>query len=607
MDEQKQEPKIYIAAIVIVACFLIFFLFFAYISYFHRTLPQLETSDYDTALRGSIITNDGFSVTKSQKLYKAMVNTRNIDPNKKELFIKLYSLYSGDSPKEIRKILNSRFGVVTLSYKISAKKAAYLKDLARKLYRKKVFIPYEDKKTGSVSTQGLSILESGEKRIYMAKDTLTPVVGYTRKIEKNNITKVKGVKGIEQVYDPFLSSTKDEIIKGPRDLANTIILSGDATLSKRQDGFNIVLKIPLKLQKTLEEMADKEANFLIAREVVIGIMEAKTGKILALVSTNRYNPENITKNDYEALNSTASEYAYEMGSVIKPLVFALLLKENLVNPFEIINTYGGKYKLGNRVIKDSHKSNFLSAEDVIVKSSNIGMIQLISRLENFDLLNGLKNFGLAQKTGIDLSYEQSGILPTLDKLRNATYKGALSYGYGLQATFMQILTAYNTINNNGLKVSPKIVDHLEKNSKRYSIRLPKPQRILPIETAKTIKRILVKTVRSPYGTAKKAYIKGLTIGAKTGTAHIAVAGGYSNKRYNASFFGFVNDHKGNNYTIGVLVREPMRSYPYYFASWSALPIFKKTVEILVESGYLFPDENAKDESIYHHKVKEILD
>ena len=105
-----------------------------------------------------------------------------------------------------------------------------------------------------------------------------------------------------------------------------------------------------------------------------------------------------------------------------------------------------------------------------------------------------------------------------------------------------------------------------------------------------MKRILTKVVESPHGTARSAKIPGLHLAGKTGTAHIASQGGYSNKRYNASFFGFASDDEGHNYTIGVLVREPMRPYPYYFSSWSALPIFKATAEILVENGYLRPSE-----------------
>lgn len=600
MSGYQSQSKIYVIFSFIVLGIILFLFVIFYRALLDRKLPKLQSSDFDSALRGSIISKDGFSIASSQKLYKAMVDTRNIDPNKKELFIKLYTLYSGDDPTKIRKILSKK-GVVTLSYEIDAKGAAYLKELARKLYKKKVFIAYQDPKTGIVATQGMSIVESGEKRIYMAEDTLTPAIGYIKKIEQDGITKVEGVKGIEKVYDNLLSSTQDAITKGPRDLSNTIILSGDAELSKRIDGYNVVLNTPLKLQKVIEQMATQKLNDLIAKEVVIGVMESKTGKIIALVSTSRYNPSNITINDYQSLNSTASEYAYEVGSVMKPVIFSLLLRENKVNPLEIINTYGGKYKLGQRTITDSHKNDFLSAEDIIVESSNVGMIQLVERLSEIDLYNGLLAFGFSKKTGVDLSYEQVGLLPSINELRNKTYKSTVSYGYGLQATFMQLLNAYNTINNNGVMITPQIASHLEKNGKIYAIKEQDIKTILPIETAKIMKRILIKVVESNKGTARKARIQGLSIGGKTGTAHIATSGGYSDKRYNASFFGFVNDISGNNYTIGVLVREPMKPYPYYYASWSALPIFKNTVELMVENGYLKPtiaspkiDQNEQD-------------
>ncbi|EAI5408143.1 penicillin-binding protein 2 [Campylobacter fetus] len=600
MSGYQSQSKIYVIFSFIVLGVILFLFVIFYRALLDRKLPKLQSSDFDSALRGSIISKDGFSIASSQKLYKAMVDTRNIDPNKKELFIKLYTLYSGDDPTKIRKILSKK-GVVTLSYEIDAKGAAYLKELARKLYKKKVFIAYQDPKTGIVATQGMSIVESGEKRIYMAEDTLTPAIGYIKKIEQDGITKVEGVKGIEKVYDNLLSSTQDAITKGPRDLSNTIILSGDAELSKRIDGYNVVLNTPLKLQKVIEQMATQKLNDLIAKEVVIGVMESKTGKIIALVSTSRYNPSNITINDYQSLNSTASEYAYEVGSVMKPVIFSLLLRENKVNPLEIINTYGGKYKLGQRTITDSHKNDFLSAEDIIVESSNVGMIQLVERLSEIDLYNGLLDFGFSKKTGVDLSYEQVGLLPSINELRNKTYKSTVSYGYGLQATFMQLLNAYNTINNNGVMITPQIASHLEKNGKIYAIKEQDIKTILPIETAKIMKRILIKVVESNKGTARKARIQGLSIGGKTGTAHIATSGGYSDKRYNASFFGFVNDISGNNYTIGVLVREPMKPYPYYYASWSALPIFKNTVELMVENGYLKPaiaspkiDQNEQD-------------
>lgn len=587
MSQNSSQSKVYVVFLLIVLGIFIFLTVIFYRSSIERRLPKLQSSDYTSAMRGSILSQDGFSLASSQKLFKAMVDTRNIDPNKKELFIKLYTLYSGDDPKKIRKILAKK-GLVTLSYEIDAKGAAYLKELARKLYRNKVFIAYQDPKTGIVSTQGMSIIESGERRIYMASDALTPAIGYIKKIEIDGITKVEGVKGIEKVYDNLLSSTQDELTKGPRDLANTIILSKDAELSRRIDGYNVVLNIPLKLQKTLEKMALAKMNDLMAKEVVIGIMEAKSGAVVSLVSTSRYNPSNITKKDYQALNSTASEYAYEMGSVMKPFIFALLLKAGKIDPLEIINVYGGKYKLGKRTITDSHKNDTLSAQDVIVESSNVGMIQIVDRLSEFELYNGLLEFGFSKKSGIDLSYEQVGNMPSISKLKNKVYKSTLSYGYGVQATFIQLLSAYNAITNDGVMVTPRIASHLEKDSKTYKYKEQEFTQILSKAQAQKMKDILIKVVESPNGTARRTQIPGLIIGGKTGTAHIATSGGYSDKRYNANFFGFVRDAKGKEYTIGVLVREPMKPYPYYYASWSALPIFRSTIELMVENGYLTP-------------------
>ncbi|WP_086322229.1 peptidoglycan D,D-transpeptidase FtsI family protein [Campylobacter devanensis] len=587
MSQNSSQSKVYVVFLLIILGIFIFLTVIFYRSSIERRLPKLQSSDYTSAMRGSILSQDGFSLASSQKLFKAMVDTRNIDPNKKELFIKLYTLYSGDDPKKIRKILAKK-GLVTLSYEIDAKGAAYLKELARKLYRNKVFIAYQDPKTGIVSTQGMSIVESGERRIYMASDALTPAIGYIKKIEIDGITKVEGVKGIEKVYDNLLSSTQDELTKGPRDLANTIILSKDAELSRRIDGYNVVLNIPLKLQKILEKMAVAKMNELIAKEVIIGVMEAKSGAIISLVSTSRYNPSSITKKDYQSLNSTASEYAYEMGSVMKPFIFALLLKAGKIDPLEIINVYGGKYKLGKRTITDSHKNDTLSAQDVIVESSNVGMIQIVDRLSEFELYNGLLEFGFSQKSGIDLSYEQVGNIPSISKLKNKVYKSTLSYGYGVQATFIQLLSAYNAITNDGVMVTPRIASHLEKDSKTYKYKEQEFTQILSKAQAQKMKDILIKVVESPNGTAKRTQIPGLIIGGKTGTAHIATSGGYSDKRYNANFFGFVRDAKGKEYTIGVLVREPMKPYPYYYASWSALPIFRSTIELMVENGYLTP-------------------
>ncbi len=587
MPNYESGGKVYLLFIAVVLGIALFLAVTFYRSFLDRKLPKLLSSNYETSLRGSIISADGFSVATSQKLYKATLDTRHLDPNKKELFIKLYSLYTGSDPKKVAKQLK-KVGSVTLSYEITAKEAAHLKELARTLYRQKVFVPFSDPKTGALTTQGLSIIQSGERRIYLAGDSLAPAIGYVKKIEDAAITKTSGVKGIEQVYETALSTSADEIIKGPRDLSNTIILSKEAEISRRIDGYDVVLNIPLKLQKLAEQLASSEADEQKAKEVVFAVMEARSGRILSLASSKRYNPQSITRNDYSALNSTASEYAYEMGSVIKPFVFATLLGSGKISLDERVKTFGGRYKLGSRTITDSHATDYLSAAEVIVQSSNIGMIQLAEKMSSEQMLAGLMSFGFGSKTGVDLSYEQKGRLPSARDLNNRVYKATVSYGYGLQATFMQLLTAYNAITNGGVLISPKIASHLSKDGAKYRAGDdPTAVRVISKMTSAQMQQILNRVVSSDTGTGKKARINGLNLGGKTGTAHIAAAGGYSDKRYNASFFGYASDGK-NAYTIGVLVREPGRGYPFYYASQSALPVFKKVVELLVDNRYLMP-------------------
>ena len=108
-------------------------------------------------------------------------------------------------------------------------------------------------------------------------------------------------------------------------------------------------------------------------------MNSETGEFVTLASSNRFNPDLIEKKDYGALNISAIEYIYEPGSVMKPITLALLLRANKVNPYDIVNAYGGSYKLGTKIIKDDHKADKYTVEDIIVYSSNIGTAQIAQK------------------------------------------------------------------------------------------------------------------------------------------------------------------------------------------------------------------------------------
>jgi cell division protein FtsI (penicillin-binding protein 3) len=230
-------------------------------------------------------------------LYKATVDTRNIDPGKKELFVQLFSIYSGIDAKTIRKKLNKRRGSVVLSYKISPKRAQYLKSLAFELRRLGVFVEFE-LPSGRTTLQGLSVVESGEARVYPYGDLLTPLIGYPRKYEEEGYTRNRGIRGLEKQFDDDLQARRDGFAYAPRDANNYKRLTKRSRYTPPQDGYDLQLTIPVTLQIRVEKIADAMKAFLRADEVMAVIMDSRSGEILSLASSNRFLPTHIRKSDY---------------------------------------------------------------------------------------------------------------------------------------------------------------------------------------------------------------------------------------------------------------------------------------------------------------------
>ena len=602
-DKSSSVGMIIVMFIFVPAALFVFLAILYFWGSTERKLPRLDVNETNSAIRGAIIAKDNYVAANSVKLYKVSVDARSIDKNKLDLFVRLYCIYTGDSEKRVKSAIEGSGGTTVLSYKIDAKTAVHLKELAYKLNLKKVFVSFIGANGRLNPPIRMSVSESGEKRSYNVGDSLTPLIGYINKKEVDGITKVSGIKGIEKYYEYYLAPVRDEFIVGPRDIGCNIILERSSKKTGRIDGYNVRLSVPLTLQRKIERLSDEGADNYDAREIVVGIMNSKTGKILSLATNARSDPSNITKNDLKHLNFTASEYAYEVGSIMKPIIFAIAYDAKAVKPGEIINTYNGSYKLGTRTIRDTHPAKQMSGEEIIIHSSNIGMIKISERLEGQAIYDGLMNFGMSQKTGIDLPYEQSGNIPSIKSLNNKIYKATISYGYGAQMTFLQMLNAYTVFNNGGVMISPRLVENLENNGKTYIVNESETRQVISKPTADVIKGILIKTVES--GTGRKGRVAGLQIGGKTGTARIAKGGGYSSA-YNSSFFGFAND-ADTSYTIGVLVREPKRGS--YYAAQNALPIFKRAVGILIEEGYLKPaaDANATQKVEIKDEAVEIKD
>ncbi|XPV83213.1 MAG: penicillin-binding transpeptidase domain-containing protein [Halarcobacter sp.] len=239
----------------------------------------------------------------------------------------------------------------------------------------------------------------------------------------------------------------------------------------------------------MRSILDRYKEKFGAEEIIVSIMDSKTGKILSLASSNRFNPENILQKDIPSLNVNAIEYQYEPGSVIKPVSIALVMDKGRVKNNELFFAYNTKgkpnkngeypkarYKLDRFFIKDDHrfKKHYLTLDDIFIFSSNIGTLQLAQRLTGPEFFEGMKRFGFTRKTGIDLPYEKKGVIPKVwqfaandKKKEDNVFKATVSYGQGMTSTFMQILKAYTVFNNGGKTVTPKIFSHIELDGEKF--------------------------------------------------------------------------------------------------------------------------------------------
>jgi len=530
-------------------------------------------SKKDLALRGKIISKDNQLLANNKKVYQLAVYQNYINPNKFNLFINLLSIYA-NTPKSyfIQKFKTAKTNRVVLLKNIPFRIQKNLKYLSDVLAIKKVFL--KNKKTHII--YGLDIYEKPSKRVYRLKDTLEPVLGFTSYYDFKNGYRLIGKSGIERFYDEALQPKQNGIIKGYRDVKNRIIYDNKVVIQRKIDGDNVVLNVNSIFQKKIENMLDAMKKKLKAKEILAVVMESKTGKVISIASSNRYNPNHII--NVKNLKISHIQYNYEPGSVMKPIVLSILLEHNKVNPLEVLNAHNGIWYFKKHfTIYDDDKFKWLSVTQAVIHSSNIVFAQLGLRLTPAEFRNGLLRFGFGQKSGIDLPYEYRGRLFSIQEFQREIHRASMAFGYGIQVNLIQVLKAYNMFNNYGIMVTPKI-------AYKYGntiIQTTQKQVISPA-IAQTVLQILRKVVLQ--GTALAAKVDGIFTAGKTGTAKINKNGKYVKDLYNSTFVGFAND-KTHKYSIAVLTIKPDKKH--YFASQTSVVAFKNIVNIMLDMNMLY--------------------
>ncbi len=402
-----------------------------------------------------------------------------------------------------------------------------------------------------------------EQRLYPERKLAASIVGFTG-------TDNKGLGGIEYRYDNILEGRKFRIL-GLKDNKGKRIILEDPEKKKEVDTM-IYLTIDQYLQGLSEEILREDTEAFQADKGIAIAMDAETGEIVFAASSGGFDPNDYKKYPSKEWRSYPAAFLYEPGSIFKPVIFSLLMDSHRLNLNELVNCENGIYNIYGHNIKDVHKNGLISAEQVMVQSSNIGTIKLSEKVTKKEFYEYIDKLGFGQKTGVAGILEEDGLLRNYKKWSGLS-KPSISIGQEILVTPLQMARFYSAIANGGMLKNPKIVKKVVKGEDTYT---PKDAgvRVFSEATAERLHTLLKKVVKD--GTGKNAYSDYVEIGGKTGTGQRIdkETGTYSKSGYVASFAGIF---PADNPKIAMVVvyKEPKSSI---YGGSTAAKTFKTLAE-----------------------------
>jgi len=402
-------------------------------------------------------------------------------------------------------------------------------------------------------TQGVGLIKE-EKRVYPYKDLAEPLLGF---VGIDN----EGLEGIEKFYNSYLGSvSKEENIEF--DASGRIVNIDKLESLVQSSPIKLKLTIDSKLQGLTERLLDACVKKYKATRGTVVIVDVKTGAILTLAQTPRIDPEKFYDYPEEDYRIFARDFLYEPGSILKPIIFSILLDNNIISKDTIVNI--GKYlQVANRKIFDAEDGLGLSGpstiKDILRYSSNIGAASLALKAPNKEYFDLLKKYFVDDEKYLFSENFLKGYVD-LPGYKGEVEQATTAFGQGISLSFLNVIAYYSAIANGGEIVPLKIIDD----------DVVSPVRLFKKSDADFIRECLVGVVEN--GTGINAKINGVEVAGKTGTAQKpSKLGGYIPGEYVASFVGFfpANNPK---FVIGVLIDNPVG---IHWGGSVAAPLFKE--------------------------------
>ncbi len=442
-------------------------------------------------------------------------------------------------------------------------------------------------RTKALNRKGVHF-SSEKSRYYPGGDLAAQVVGFVSPDDKGVAV---GRYGFEASMNDELEGTAGQVVQ-ERDAAGRWISLGDRQTTASETGESLVLTIDRVMQHEVEKiLTEGVAKHQADRGTAI-VVEPKTGKILAMVSSPSFDPNGYaTVDDYSKFMNPAASFSYEPGSVMKPITMAMGIEDGKVSPdTEYVDTGSvteSGYTIHNSENKVYGRSTMIRVLD---QSINTGVIFVEKLIGNKRFADYLDRFGFGAPTGIDLPAELPGNTKQLDTLNNTLGFYTASFGQGVTSTPLQMVMAYQTLANGGVLMRPQLIDRIFHPDGTVEDVQPKTvRRVVSEDTAKQVGMMLRSVVTDGHG--KRADVPGYLVGGKTGTAQVAKAGekGYQDGLSIGTFVGYapLNDPK---FVLLVKIDNPK---DVQWAESSAAPLFGEVMKFLLDYAKIEPTEAVK--------------
>lgn len=382
-----------------------------------------------------------------------------------------------------------------------------------------------------------------------------------------------GLEGLEFYYDRELNGgerkvtiLKDALGRG---------FDADQLTGLQQAGNNLVLTLDRHIQYIAEQALSEAVKKFKARSGMAIVMNPKTGALMAIAHDPVFNLNTYRKHDRSTWRNRSITDPFEPGSTMKIFSVAAALETGQMNPGTIFYCENGTYLIGGHTVHDTKSHGWLSLQQIVKYSSNIGAVKLVEKIGSRALFESLEEFGFGRRTGIDFPGERSGSLSHY-KRWTAVDAGAIAFGQGVSVTALQLITAVAAVANDGLMMQPYIVQAVTDANGRL-VRNVEPKAVKQVvtpKTARTVRRIM-RTVITPGGTGVNAELEGYDVCGKTGTAQkIDKNGTYAPDKYVSSFVGFAPAQQPA-LAVLVVVDEPRG---IHYGGIVAAPAFKKIIK-----------------------------